>query len=374
MRNRTIRLIAHGSIGGHYVRLRLSNAYGRVPLVLGRVQVALRSKGAEIDAGTQREVSFGGTRSVTIPARATIDSDPVLLEVPPFADIAVSLYLPRQTPATTSHFLAMQSGYVSSGTGDSSGAIKFKVGKTISAWPFLTGIEVIAPNAAGTVAVFGDSTVDGDGSTMNANHRWPDELALALNRDAGSPKFGVLNAGIIGNRLLRQSPREPPSEFGDALGEAGITRFERDALGSPTTNYVIVRIGLNDIGLPGSVAPAADAVTATDVIEGYRTLIRMAHQRGVRIFGTTLSPFEGVDNLAGYYNADKDSVRQQVNTWIRTAGEFDSVIDLDTVLADPRHPSRLLPAFDSGDHLHANDAGNAASAAAVPLALFTARH
>jgi lysophospholipase L1-like esterase len=371
-RNQTVRLIVHSSVGGSPLRLRISNTFGDRPLTLGRVHVALRSTGADIEAASARVVTFRGTRSVTVPVGAAIVSDPIALQLPALADLAVSFYFPRETPATTNHFLALQTSYVSSVAGDRTREATFKVGRTISSWPSLTGVEVKAPTSAGAIVVFGDSTVDGDGSTAETNHRWPDVLAQSLNRDAGSKGFGVLNEGIIGNRLLRRSPREPPSEFGDALGECGIARFDRDALGSSVTRIVILRLGINDIGLPGALAPATDAVGTVEIIDGYRKLIAKAHRRGVRITGTTLGPFEGATAGPGYYSPEKEAVRQEVNTWIRDGGEFDSVVDLDIVLRDPEHPSRLLPAFDSGDHLHPNDAGYAASAAAVPRTLFGA--
>jgi len=372
-RNQTVRLIVHSSVGGGPLRLRISNTYGGRLLTLGKVDVALRTTGADIEAASARVVTFRGRRSATVPAGSMIVSDPVLLQVPALADLAVSFYLPRETPATTSHFLALQTGYVSSVAGDRTGDATFNVGRTINSWPFLAGVEVKAPTAAGAIVVFGDSTVDGDGSTAEANRRWPDVLAQSLNRDAGSRGFGVLNAGIIGNRLLRGSPREPPSEFGDALGESGIARFERDALGSSGTRFVVLRLGTNDIGFPGALAPATDIVGVADLIAGYRKLIAKAHRRGVRIVGTTLGPFEGAIAGPGYYSSEKEAVRQEVNAWIRNGGEFDGVVDLDLVLRDPEHPARLLPAFDSGDHLHPNDAGYAASVAAVPPTMFGAR-
>jgi lysophospholipase L1-like esterase len=302
---------------------------------------------------------------VTIPPGATVTSDPVELGITRYTDLAVSLYFPHDAPARTSHLLAMQSGYISSEKGDSTGVDQFKVGKTIHSWPFLTGIDVYTTDSLGAVVVFGDSMVDGDGSTADANHRWPDEIARSLNPDARSMDIAVLGAGIVGNRLLHGSPRDPPSEFGDALGDAGVVRFERDALSSSGIKWVIVRLGINDIGLPGPIAPANEATTAGGIIEGYKSLIRKAHEHGVRIYGATLSPFEGADVGPGYYSPEKDTVREEVNSWIRSGGGFDGIIDVDAILKDPQHPSRLLPEFDSGDHLHPNDAGNAASA--VPL-------
>jgi lysophospholipase L1-like esterase len=368
--NQTVRLIVHGSVGGESLRLRLSNTYGHEPLYIGATRTALRLAGADIKAGSSRVVTFHGERDVTIPVGATITSDPVPIELRKFADVAISLYFPRAASAMTSHLLAMQSSYISSVAGDQTLAEHFAVGKIIHSWPLLTGVEVRSSNASGALVVFGDSMVDGDGSTMDANHRWPDYLALALNRDGGKKAIAVLGAGIVGNRLLRASPHDPPTEYGNALGESGIDRFERDALWSPATKWVIVRLGINDIGLPGPLAPAGELPRAAEIIEGYRALIKKAHQHGVRIYATTLGPFEDADEGQGYFSAQKDALRQQVNAWLRSASGFDGVVDLDAVLRDPTHPSRLLAAFDSGGHLHPNDAGNEACAAAVPLLWF----
>ena len=364
-RNQTLRLVVHTSIGGHSLRIHLSNTYGHEPLTLGAVRIARRTNGADTQPDTGRIVRFRGLPSVTIPTGASVTSDPVRLEVPKSTDLAVSLYFPYDAAATTSHLLAMQSGYIAFDKGDRTGANHFKVGKTIHSWPFLTGIDVNTFGAPGALVVFGDSTVDGDGSTADSNRRWPDEIARALNSDATKKAIAVLGAGIVGNRLLRGSPRDPPSEFGDALGEAGVVRFERDALSSPATKWVIVRLGINDLGLPGSLARARDAIGAADLIDGYKSLIQKAHQHLVRIYGTTLGPFEGADVGPGYYSPEKEAIRQEVNSWIRTGGQFDGIVDLDAILRDPQHPSRLLPTFDSGDHLHPNDAGNAASASPV---------
>jgi lysophospholipase L1-like esterase len=373
-RNQTVRLIAHSSIGGRSLRLHLSNAYGKKPLTLGPVRIAVRARGANIRADTQRIVRFQGMDVVTIAAGATLISDPVSLEIPRSTDLAVSLYFPGEAAAATNHWLAMQSSYVSSEKGDRTGVSRLKVGKTIHSWPFLTGIDVDAADALGALVVLGDSTVDGDGSTPDANHRWPDEIARVLNSAASGPDIAVLNAGIIGNRLLRGSPHDPPSQFGDALGDAGVARWERDVFSSSATKWVIVRIGINDIGLPGSIAPAGEAIKAADLIEGYKTLIERAHRHQVKIYVSTLGPFEGADVGPGYYSPEKEAVRQEVNAWIRTGAGFDGVIDVDAILKDPQHPSRMLRQFDSGDHLHANDAGNAACAEPVTRQLlFNAR-
>jgi lysophospholipase L1-like esterase len=372
-RNQTLRLIVHTSIGGARVRIRLSNTYGDRPLVIGSAHVARRAGGADIDATSDRALTFAGKPAATVGKGSTIASDAVQLAVPALSDLAISLYLPEETRATTNHLLALQRSFVSSEAGDWTGQAHLAAAKTIKSWPFLTGVEVEATADAAAIVAFGDSKFDGDGSTPDANHRWPDLLADRLQRDASGAHFAVLNEGIIGNRLLRNSPRDPPTEFGDVFGESGLHRLERDALGQPGVKVVIVSFGVNDLGLPGSIAPATESVTAADLIAGYRKLVSAAHRSGVRIVATTMTPFEGATIAAGYYTLEKDALREEVNAWLRGNAEFDGVVDLDRLLRDPDHPARLLSLYDSGDHLHPNDAGYAAGANAVPLSLLGIR-
>jgi lysophospholipase L1-like esterase len=367
--DQTLRLIVHTSVGGTTVRIKISNTFGDHPLLIGGAHIARRAAGADIDPTSDRVLRFGGRSLISVPEGSTVMSDSVGLDVPPRSDLAVSLFLPQSTVATTAHSLALQTSYGSPGTGDSTAAVKFPVAKTIHGWPFLTGVDVTASSGDFAIVAFGDSGIDGDGSTPDANRRWPDVLAARLQSGSGR-KVGVLNQGIIGNRLLRGSPPEASKQFGAAFGEAGVARFERDVLAQAGVRYVIVRLGVNDLGFPGAITPAAQGVTAEDLISGYRQLIAHARKQGVIIIGTTLAPFEGTTLEAGYYTSEKEAVRQRVNAWIRGSGEFDAVVDFDGVLRDASHPARLLPVYDSGDHLHPNDAGYAAMAKAVPLALF----
>jgi lysophospholipase L1-like esterase len=374
VQNQTLRLIARTSVGGASVRIKVSNIFGDGQLVVGNAHIARRTSGAEIDPATDRALTFGGQTTVSIPAGSVGVSDPVNLELPPLAELAVSVFLPDSTRATTSHSLARQTSYISN-DGDFTSERSLPVAKVIRAWPFLTGIEVVASSHGAAIVAFGSSTTDGDGSSLDANHRYPDALAERLQRaDNGLRELGVLNEGIIGNRLLSDSPPELRSRLGAALGQAGLTRFERDVLSQPGVKYVIVALGVNDILMPGSFTPASEAVMPEDVIAGYRLLITRAHKRGIRIIGTTIPPFENAtfaDPPAHFYTSEKDAVREKVNTWILGAKrEFDGVVDFDSVLRDPTHPARLLPAYDAGDHLHMNDAGYIATANAIPLALF----
>ena len=312
-------------------------------------------------------------------------SDPVDLDVPALSDLAISLFFPKPATATTSHSLAKETNYVSAETGDSTAAATFPIAKTITSWPFLTGVDVTTSPRGATIVALGSSLTDGDGSTKDANRRWPDVLAERLQKAGGRDELGVLNEGIIGNRLLSDSdsPHQaggpPPlgavfAQLGPTLGQSGLARFERDVLGQAGVRYVIVGLGVNDILFPGSFIPATENVNSQSVISGYRQLIARGHKKGIRVIGSTIPPFEHAifpsPFFDGFYTPEKENVRQQVNAWIRGSGEFDGVIDFDEAVRDPNHRTQILPAYDSGDHLHVNDAGNVAQGNAIPLALF----
>lgn len=367
--NQTIRMIVHVSAGGKKVRVRFSNVFGDAPLVIGSAHIARRTSGADIV--DDRVLTFGGKKSVRV--EKEVVSDPVDLDVPPLSDLAISIFLPEATKAATQHELAKQTNYVANG--DAAAAAKFPASKTIGNWPFLTGVDVIGRTSA--IVAFGSSLTDGDGSTKDTNHRWPDYLAARL------PGVGVLNEGVIGNRLLfdSDSPHqtsgplaETYKELGPDLGQSGVRRFDRDVIQQAGVKYVILALGVNDILFPGSFIDASNAVTAQMIIDGNRQLIARAHKRGIRAIGATIPPFEHAlfrnPPFDQFYSAEKEKVRSAVNEWIRHGGEFDGVIDFDAVVRDPERPTEILPAFDSGDHLHVNDAGNLAQANAIPLSLF----
>ncbi len=383
--DQTLRLIVHTSIGGSQVRIRVSNELGTTPLRIGAAHIALRQSGADIVPGSDRVLTFSGATSITVPPGAPVLSDPVALDVPALGDLAVSLYLPGEVQATTIHGSAFQTNYVSL-PGNFTGAATLPVQRTTTSWPFLAEVDVDAPGA-GAIVALGDSITDGAVTTIDANRRWPDLLALRLQtaRDqatggkaspdarsastsaallALNSRLGVVNRGIGGNRLLRDPGEQP------LFGRAALVRFDRDVLATAGVRYLIVLIGINDIGHPGTgTIPVSEAVTAQDLIAGYRQLIARAHAKGIPVYGATLTPFEGTV-FPGYYTPEKEAVRQAVNNWIRSSDEFDAVIDFDRAVRDPAHPTRMLPAYDSGDHLHPNDLGMQAMANAIPLALF----
>ncbi|QDH71724.1 SGNH/GDSL hydrolase family protein [Lysobacter alkalisoli] len=357
-RDQTVRQVARISIGGQRVRVRLSNEYGNRPLRIGAARIALAGKDGAIIAGSDRELRFGGKGDITIPPGAPMLSDPVGLDVPALSRIAISLYLPEPTPPATFHWDARQTAHV--GQGNQASAMKLETDTTLTTRVFLDSILVEADPGTRAVVAFGDSITDGNMATVDVDSRWPDVLAERL---AGR-NVAVLNAGISGARVLR-----------DRMGANALARFERDVLARTGVTSVIVLMGINDIAWHGTpLAPDEDATGAEALIAGYRQLIARAHARGIRILGATLTPFEGalIDTpMNGYHDADKERVRQQVNAWIRDGGEFDAVIDFDAITRDPAHPARLLPAYDSGDHLHPGDAWYRAMAEAIDLdALF----
>jgi lysophospholipase L1-like esterase len=387
-RNQTLRLIVHTSVAGKKVRVEISNTFGDQPLVIGSARIARRVSKADIDPASNRKLTFGGHATIKVAARSKVISDSVDLRVPALSDLAISLFLPASSRATTSHVLALQTSFVSGKIGDSTGAVSLPKASPITSWPFLTGVDVAASPRTATIVALGSSLTDGDGSTMDANRRWPDALAIRLQRAGDRGKeLGVLNEGIIGNRLLSDSdsPRQaggpPPlgpvlAQLGPALGQSGLKRFERDVLMQPGVKYVVLALGVNDILFPGSFIPNSERVNAQSITSGYRQLIARAHKKGIRVIGSTIPPFEHAifrsPFFGDFYTPEKDHVRQVVNAWILSGGEFDGVIDFDKAVRDPAHPAQLLPAYDSGDHLHPNDAGNVAQANSISIALFKA--
>jgi lysophospholipase L1-like esterase len=358
--NQTLRQVVHTSVGGDRVRVRLST-FGAGALTIGAARIARRDSGAAIDPGSDRELTFGGAPSVRIPPGATVLSDPVELEAPALSDLAVSIFVPEKTGPATWHYEALQTSYLSP-PGDFTASLNMPfvsttryrdpMGVEREAWYWLAGVEVMASRQTGAIVAFGDSITDGTRSAVDANNRWPDYLARRLMAESGISKLGVLNLGIAGNKLLNE-----------VIGPNALARSGRDVLEQTGVSHVIVQLGNNDLLF---VFSPADAVTVEQIIGGHRQLIRRAHARDLKIYGSTLTPF-GNFALA---SAAKENMRQQINKWIRESGEYDAVIDFDAVTRNPDLPSQLKPEFDSGDHLHPNEAGYQAMAEAIDLKLF----
>jgi lysophospholipase L1-like esterase len=361
-RHQTIRDVIFTSVGGDPIRLELTNAYGTSPLRIGAVTVAVAGPEGAAVLATMHPVTYRGRASFQIPAGGQVLSDPVAMRVWPLEELAVSVYLPDRTGPATFHLDGYQVNWVSA-PGDHTAdqlATAFVVPTT--SWFYLSGLVVRSAQAEGTVVAIGDSITDGVGSDVGDNARWPNDLARRLDA-VGGPTLAVADEGIGGNRVLTDSA---------VFGVSAETRFERDVLDQPGVRDVIVLEGINDIGFSPVVAyrsgegvtQQGTAVTAGQIVAGYQQLIAAAHARGLRIFGATLLPFQG----AGYYSAAGEATREAVNAWIRTSGAFDGVIDFDKVMRDPADPLRLNPGYDSGDHLHPNDAGYQAMANAINLA------
>jgi lysophospholipase L1-like esterase len=367
LEDQTVRERVRLSIGGTQVRIRLSNEYGSSPLLVGSVTVAVPNDPASVRTGSIRAVTFGGRNSVTIPAGAPVLSDPVAFRVAYGAEISLSLYFPKRVATPTWHQLSLKHAVVSR-RGDHTHDEKIQGGTESLKSILVTAVLVPAQPPHRLVVAFGDSIVDGDGSTVDADHNWPSDLIRRLGKTPEGSKLAVANEGIAGNRLLGEGPIA-------SLGVNALARFDRDALAVPGVTHILLLEGINDIGFPGaklgelSLADPADVRTVEELIDAYRQLIFRAHARGLKLIGATLTPCEGVD-IPGYYSEPKEATRQAVNKWIRTSGAFDGVIDFDAVLHDPDHSSRLFPRFASEDHLHPNDAGYQAMADAIDLALF----
>lgn len=359
--NQTVREIVHTSIGGQSLRVRLSNAYGDGTIEIGAAHIALHADDSSIVPGSDHVLTFGGRSSISIPPNAPVLSDPVNLNVPADADLAISIFLPKSTLAGGIHYSAQQTNYV--GPGNLTAAASMPDAKKIESWVFLTEVDVAAPESAFAIAAFGDSITDGAASSVGANHRWPNFLAARLLAQHNESGKGVVDEGIGGNRILHDASGNV------AFGSNGLSRFGRDVLEIPGVKYVIVLEGINDIGHAGSSAPESQAVSAEQIIGGLKQLIARAHDHGVKIFGATLTPFAGTI-FPGYYTPEKDVERKAVNEWIRTSQAFDGVIDFDKATEDPARPGHMLPKYDSGDHLHPNDAGYKAMADAIDLGLF----
>jgi lysophospholipase L1-like esterase len=380
--NQTIREIVHTTIGGSSVRIRLSNTFGTRAIRLDAVfiglqkmeprEAGLQRDGAALAPRSNHEVTFGGSRSIAIPEGAEALSDPISFSVGSEQNLAISLFTAGETGPATVHGSAFQTNYVS-GAGNfaaEEGANAFAVAtgsktagsKTTGSWYFLSAVEVLAPaDVKGAVVALGDSITDGASSRPDKNERWTDVLARRLL--AGDTKIAVLNAGIGGNRVLTSSP---------CWGQNALARLGRDVLAQAGIEAVILFEGTNDIGQPD--APAADTnpcrsrtqVTADEIIAGYKQIIARTHSRGLKIFGATILPYQGI----GSWTATGEAKRVAVNQWIRTSRAFDGIIDFDAALRDPATPSRMAPQYDSGDHLHPGPAGHEAMGNAVGLALF----
>jgi lysophospholipase L1-like esterase len=338
----TLRQVFRLSVGGQRLRVHLSNLYGNGALRFTSVHIARprASNLPDIDPATDRSLTFTGKSDALVPAGAELVSDPIDFPAASLSDLTVSFHLDAAPSDPTGHPGSRATSYYAHG--DQTASAQLKNAEPIDHWYQISAIDVEAASSAGVIAVLGDSITDGRGSTTNGNDRWTNFLSSRLNANQATHSVGLVNLGIGGNCILA-----------GGLGPNLLARFERDALTPAGARWLVVFEGINDLGelaRHGNATSADRAALVSRITVAYQQMIARAHARGLLVYGATLTPWSGSE----YYhpNAADEAGRQAVNAWIRSAGHFDAVLDFDRALGDPAHPDRLLPAYDSGDHLH----------------------
>jgi len=351
----TLREIVHTSIGGNAVRVHLTNEFGKEPLRVDAVTIAVSAGTSSVDAATLHNLTFGNSPSIVIPPGAEAVSDPVVMPIAAAANLAVSFYLPlQQVSDVTVHSSAQQDNFIA--TGNHVRDASFTEPVVTPSWYFLKGVDVQASEAnAAAVVTFGDSITDGALSTENANHRWPDYLATRLKGNSATAHLSVLDQGIGGNCILIH-----------CVGQNALARFDRDVLAQTGVKYLIVLEGINDIGSLHNPNRPDYKLTAQDLEQGLMQLVARAHVHGIKVFGATLTPYKG----AGYFTEQGEQIRAALNQWILTSGVFDGTIDFDKATRDPANPQMFSAQADGGDHLHPKDPGYQIMANSIDLSLF----
>ena len=351
---RTLRMVEYSSAGGQVARIRLDNAFASVPVVIGHATIAVQKSGA-VAAAAPVTLTFAGSQSTSIPAGGQAISDSAGFRLPADADLLVSIYLPGTVQLAAYHSLGLQDMYsTADGAGDQTGDVaNFPAGNTFNFWTLLSGIDVLSVAAPGAVVTLGDSITDGYMSTADANDRWPNYLSRRLQAQLQYPHYGVLNAGISSNKVLTDSFTGLAGSGNGGI--SALARLDRDVFAQSGVTTVIVLEGINDLKA---------GATAAQVIAGLEQIATDAHAWGLRVIVGTITPFEGYSGYTAAYEAN----RETVNSFIRAnGGAFDGVVDFDAALRNPSNPLMLAPAYDSGDHLHPNNAGYQAMANAVDL-------
>ena len=350
--DQTLRMVLRTSIGGRRVRISLSNMLNAEPLTIGAAHLALHAGHGAIAPNSGRPLTFSGEASFVVPPGALVLSDPVDLEVAPLTDLAVSLYLPGPTGPPSSHTIGTRTSYVAKGNVAAQASLPADIANT-TAYAWLSSVDVEAPTDAFAIVTFGDSITDGYATTTDANRAWPALLAQRLAGDKRTRLVAVVNQGISGNQVLR-----------NGAGLSMLARFDRDVLSRPGVKWVVLLGGINDINIRGRFGN--EPLTAEQLIDGYEQIIARSHAHGIRVVGATVTPQEGQRTAT----AQGEAIRQAANSWIRTSGRFDAVVDFDIAVRDPALPLRIRADYDPGDHIHPNDAGNEAMAAAFDLSVF----
>lgn len=357
-KNQTLRMIVHPHASGSKLRLRFSNLYGSKPLTLGEVKVALAGDEMKAITGADHSITFGGQASVTIPTGEELFSDPLSFSVTEGQDLAVTVYIPESSGPTTWHALSNQTTYYSTEGNQVSEREGTSFTQTANSWFWLSGVDVLTDDMnARVIVTLGDSITDGDQSTLNMNHRYPDFLADRLKTNIPDREISVLNAGISGNRITADLPMN---------GQRALDRLDRDVLSQTGVTDVILLEGTNDI------AKMPHNYDADQIIDGMKQIAKRAKEKGLRVYAGTILPFRDASYLQyeWTFTEEGEKTRKKINEWIRTNDVFDGVIDFEKAIANPNDPERMLSAYDCGDHVHPNDTGYKAMAEAVDLALF----
>lgn len=349
--NNTFRQIVRVSLGGDMLRLRFSNIFSKDTLTMHSVSVAAWKEGSIVEASTQKLLKFGGKNQVTILPGSQILSDPLKFKLKPGSRLAISIAFGHVPADLTGHPGSRTTSYILQG--NNSMNVDFAGAIPTDHWYVINGIDVKTSRKAGTVAVLGNSIADGRGSGINKQNRWPDILSERLLKNKDTHRCGVINLGIGGNCVLH-----------GGLGPTALNRFERDILSQCNVKWLIISIGVNDIG---GIKTAEDAPKVIeDLINAYKQLIDKAHTKGLNVYGATILPF-----AKSFYDKDfRLAAREKVNDWIRNSGKFDAVIDFDVLMRKPDNPDTILPDMHDNDFLHPNQAGYKKMGEFVDLNLF----
>ena len=353
--NQTLRMVFHASLGGSQLRVHLSNAYGASPLVVGTAHIALHGTDSAIVAASDRPLTFGGRASVTIPVGAEMISDPVALDVPKWADLAVSVFVPGDTGPADVHSLGLHTTWISK-EGDFSAAPEFADADKTQSWYWVSEVDVQAAPSAAAIVAFGDSITDGATSTPDTDRSWPSYLAQRIAANPATANIAVVNQGISGNKVLS-----------DGAGVSALARFDRDVLAVPGAKWLMILEGINDMNGTVRPVPGTTPITADDLIAAMKQMIAKAHDHGIQVIGCTLTPFGNATDAV-------EAMRTKLNDFIRNGGAFDKVVDFDAVIRDPASPRQFKQGYNNTDKLHPNDAGYKAMADAIDLSMFAPQH
>jgi lysophospholipase L1-like esterase len=345
MADTTLRQVVHVTLGGKWIRVKFSNSFGGAPLSIKSAHVALFAGGAAIKPESDKALAFSGQPSITIPVGELVISDPIPFDLAPLSDLVVTIHVIDPTRAITGHPGARCTSYLLAG--DHVSDANLPGAATTEHWYYLSGVDVVAKKSARVVAILGDSITDGRNSFENGNGRWPDNLARRLQADRKTRNVAVLNQGIGGNCVIR-----------GGLGPTALSRLDRDIFSQSGVHWLVVFEGINDLG--------SHFTHAQDLIAAFQQIITKAHAQGLKVYGVTITPCGG----SFYYSPQLEADRQAINTWIRTSGQYDAVIDFDAVARDPQNPSHLLASVDGGDHLHPSNEGYKILANSIDLKLF----